>query len=313
MRVRDVCGQTRGMWRQSILVMGTFCAVLLLPSCASWQQYSVKSIAVLESDESPAFRRVTQEVTRQAGVPVETFRLSGGGMTQHEILRRLQTGSQDIVIAVGLPAARASLSLAGKRVVYCQVFNYEASGLITSAMKGVSALPPVREQFRTWKAINPNLRRVGVITGPQQRILLAEARLAARENGLELSAVEVNSDRETLYAFKRLAPGIQGLWLVPDNRVLSAAILEDLMAHAVKQGKQVLAFSHEMLALGALLSVESSSVDIASQVLARSRESSGSAAGVLPLTRGDIRVNGMMLRRFGLVIPRGFEGLVHAS
>lgn len=180
-------------------------------------------------------------------------------------------------------------------------------------MKGVRAMPPVQEQFRAWRALNPKLRSVGVITGPQQAALLTEAKQAAREHGLTLIAVQVKSDRETLYAFKQFSQRVQGLWLVPDNRVLSSAVLRELMAYAVMEGKQVLAFSQELLSLGALLSMESSPADIASQVLARTRETPAIKAGMLPLTRAETHVNAMMLRRFGLKLPSGFEGKLHAS
>jgi ABC-type uncharacterized transport system substrate-binding protein len=305
----------KGVWRQGIALLALFwvagCTMLGLSDPAS--QDRANNLAILLSDESPAFRRVAQEMASQAGKPIENFRLDGSVASQAETLRRLQRSTHSTVVAIGLPAARGARRLTGKQVVFCQVSSHEEESLVSPLMKGVSAIPPVREQFRAWRALNPKLRTVGVITGPQQSALLTEARQSARANGLELIAVEVKSDRETLYAFKRLSPRVQGLWLVPDNRVLSNAVLLDLMAHAVKEGKQVLAFSHELLALGALLSVESSPADIAGRVLARTRETSAKSVGVLPLTRVETRVNATMLRRFGLTVPSGFEGKLHAS
>lgn len=269
-------------------------------------------LAILLSDDSPAFRRVAEEITRQYGKPVESFRLKDSGGAE-ETLRRLQRSAATHVVAIGLPAARTARPLKGKQIVFCQVSSHEEGGLISASMKGVRAMPPVREQFRTWRALNPKLRDVGVITGPQQTALLAEANQAAQEHGLNLIAVQVKSDRETFYAFKQLARRVQGLWLVPDNRVLSSAVLRDLMAYAVMEGKQVLAFNPELLSLGALLSMESSPADIASRVLARTREAATVDIEVMPLTRAETRVNTMMLRRFGLKVPSGFEGKLNAS
>ena len=305
----------KGVWRQGIALLALFwvggCSMLGISDPASHDR--ANNLAILLSDESPAFRRVAQEMASQAGKPIENFRLDGSVASQVETLRRLQRSTHSTVVAIGLPAARAARRLTDKQVVFCQVSSHEEESLMSPFVKGVSAIPPVREQFRAWRALNPKLRTVGVITGPQQSALLTEARQAAHANGLELIAVEVKSDRETLYAFKRLSRRVQGLWLVPDNRVLSNAVLHDLMAHAVKEGKQVLAFSHELLALGALLSVESSPADIAGRVLARTRETSAKSVAVLPLTRGETRVNATMLRRFGLTMPSGFEGKLHAS
>lgn len=271
-----------------------------------------QQLAILLSDDSPAFRRVAEEITRQYGKPVESYRLKDSGGTK-ETLRRLQRSSVTHVVAIGLPAARAARRLSGKQIVFCQVSSHEEGNLVSASMKGVRAMPPVREQFRTWRTLNPKLRSVGVIIGPQQSALLTEANQAAQEHGLNLVAVQVKSDRETFYAFKQLARRVQGVWLVPDNRVLSSAVLRDLMAYALMEGKQVLAFSQELLSLGALLSMESSPADIASIVLARTREAPAVNLGVVPLTRAETRVNTMMLRRFGLKVPSGFEGKLHAS
>ncbi|MEK6550321.1 MAG: ABC transporter substrate binding protein, partial [Pseudomonadota bacterium] len=228
-------------WRQGVALL----AMVWLSGCSMFGPSDpsahdrANSLVILLSDESPAYRRVAQEVASRAGRPVVNFRLDGTLASQEDVIRRLQRSTYSTVVAIGLPAARSARRLTGKRVVFCQVSSHEEESLVSPLMKGVSAVPPVREQFRAWRALNPKLRTVGVITGPQQRALLAEARQSARENGLVLIAVEVKSDRETLYAFQRLSPRVQGLWLVPDNRVLSNSVLHDLMAYAVKEGKQV--------------------------------------------------------------------------
>lgn len=294
--------------------------LLTLAGCAveTPQNAAPASIALLVSDDSAAFRRVAQEIEGRAGAPVASFRLDAHSHSRAEILHRLQSMSPaTTVVAIGLPAARLAQALGGRRVVFCQVSSHEEAALVSPFMKGVSAMPPPREQFRAWTAIAPRLKRIGMIAGPQLQALRAEAQQAARDSGLELVSVEVRSDREALYAFNRLLPRIEGLWLIPDNRILSLAVLREVMTRAVKEGKQVLAFSHELLALGALLSIEGDPADIARQVLARASApaADGALAGaaVVPLTRGEVRVNAVMLRRFGLSLPAGFEGKMYAS
>lgn len=307
-----ICRQR--VWARALLVLGL---ALSLVSCATPQHKpTVQSIAVLLSDESPAIRGVSREISRQADVPLEILQLAGGGAAQRDVVRRIQAGPHDTVIAVGLAAARAARSLSGKRVVFCQVFNYEHSGLVSASMKGVSALPSAREQFRVWRLLDPRIRRIGVITGPQTADLLADADQAARQYGMEIVRQTVSTDRETLYAFRRLLPRVQGVWIVPDNRVLSVGVLRDIMNLAVREGKQVLAFSHELLVLGALFSVESDPADIARQALMRARaiadDNGLQGEDVIPLTRANVRVSGVMLRRFGLMLPRELQGSLNA-
>lgn len=317
MTARVVVGKARNLRRGPIIVLGVLATLCFLCSCAALLgRPTVRSIAILVSDDTPAIRHVAEEVTKQARVPVKTFRLASGEAAQREVVSRIQAGPQDTVIAVGLPAARATRPLAGKQVVFCQVFNYESTGLISANMKGVSAHPPVREQFRIWRQLDPRIRRIGVITGPQITDLIAEASRAAKQNGMVLVQKTVSTDRETLYAYKQLLPGVQGVWIVPDNRILSVNVLREMMNLAIKDGKQVLSFSHELLVLGALFSIEADPADIARQALARARNVSADASlpgtAVQPLTRMDVRINAVMLRRFGLSLPRELERNLYA-
>ncbi len=299
-------------------VVGAFFVLIgiFLVSC-SWLQAPAtpKGFAILLSDNSPAFIGVQRAINKHYPQGIKTYRL-GGGESDAEILKKIQHSDKPILVAVGLPAAKLARSLANKKVIFCQVFNYEDTDLIAPHMKGVAATPPVSEQFRVWKTLAPQLKKVGVITGKNLRSFIDEASAAARENHIDLIHVEVKSDKETLYAYKQLAPKIQGLWLVPDNRVLSRDTIRDMMAYSVKEGKQVSVFSHGLLGMGGLLSAESSYADIAEQVLLRV-EQAGRAKEIpgdpiTALTQANIRINPVMAGRLNLPLPKSLRGMVHA-
>jgi ABC-type uncharacterized transport system substrate-binding protein len=281
-------------------------------ACATVQPKPVPGIAILMSDRSPAFVGVKREIEKRYPHRIENHYLGGNETANSAVQKKIQSSDIPLVVSIGLPAARVARGLSGKRVVFCQVFNYEDTDLVTSWMKGVAATPPVSEQFRVWKQLSPRLKKVGVITGKNLRGLMEEAQAAARENGLELIHVEVRSDKETLYAYKQMVPKIQGLWLVPDNRVLSRDVIRDMMAHGVREGKQVAVFSHQLLALGGLLSAESSYADIAQQVLERvNRMHKNTDVPVIPLTQATIRINTVMAKRLNLTLPKTLRGLAH--
>lgn len=275
----------------------------------------VSGIAIIVSDNSPAFVGVQREIGKKFPQRVETVTL--GDESKYAAARKkIQSSDLPVIVAIGLSAAQLAQGLSGKKVIFCQVFNYEDTDLVTPWMKGVSATAPVREQFRVWKALHPKLTRVGVITGKNLQGLMEEAQAAAREYQIRLDHVEAGSDKETLYAYKQLSPKIQGLWLVPDNRVLSRDVIRDIMAHSVKEGKQVVVFRHELLGLGGLISAETSYADIAEQVLTRVRqaqEASGvPGAPVVPLTRTVIKINAVMAKRLNLKIPETLRGMIYA-
>lgn len=299
------------------LIFGLTLGLLLLASCAGVPPtpraapspprppVTPPSLVILQSDESPAYAEVAQAIAARWKGRVTLYPLHPHPAMNEETRARVQSSATQLVVAVGLPAARQARRLSGKKVIFCQVFNYEQAGLVTPWMKGVSALPPFGEQFRAWKALSPDLAAVSVITGKGLQGMMREAVAAANSNGIALRHIEVDSDLELRYAFERTSPEIRALWLIPDNRVLSRDVLRDVLALSQKRKAQVLVFNEQLLDLGGVLSVDTSAGDIAEQVLARLTQAVGASRGVpgpdvMPLTRLDVRYNATMIRKLGL-------------
>ena len=306
MSLHQSCAYQRSVWVAWLLffcaVMATGCATLPPPG-----------IAIVMSDRSPAFVDVQREIAKRYTDRIQNYYLDGNADKNAAVRKRVQASDFSVVIAIGLPAAQIARELSGKYVIFCQVFNYEDPNLVTPWMKGVAATPPVDDLFRTWKQLFPRLNSVGVITGGNLGNLMEEAQSAAKKHDVKLIHVEARSDKETLYVFKQLSPKIQGLWMVPDNRVLSRSVIRDIMAYSVRQGEHVAVFSDQLLALGGLLSAETSSADIAEQVLQRIKNmDKDSGVAVSGLTRTSIRINAVMAKRLNLRIPKSLRGMAHA-
>jgi ABC-type uncharacterized transport system substrate-binding protein len=272
-----------------------------------------RNLVIVQSDASPAFAGVTRAIAakwKDGGATI----YSVDAHADADLTRRLQQHEGAVVIAVGLGAALAVRKLRNTRAIFCQVFNYDDYDLLTPWRKGVSAMPPIVQQFRVWKKLDPQLKRVGVITGPRLQHLVAEARQAAAASGIELHHAEVGSDLETMYAYKKLSPTVQALWLLPDNRVLSVKAIRDLLSTSRKQGKQVVVFSDQLLALGGLMNYDSVAGDIADQVIARSAQAfeSGSVQlpgpAIVPLTQLAFKINQLAVKQLGLTIPPELKG-----
>ena len=271
------------------------------------------TVAILVSADIPAYMDVANELNRRLDERTRIHQLNRNVADSSKAIDEIQRSEHEQVVAIGLVAARAARGLLGKQVIFCQVFNYADYDLVTDWMKGVSMLPRFSESFRVWKDFDPTLRRVAVLTGANQEDLVAEAREAARGYGIELVHREVRSDKETLYAFKRLAPEVQGLWLLPDNRVLSAGIIRATLSYSVRHSKQVLVFSPALLKIGGLISIRGQESDVAAQVLERLQRAYGQAqipgADVVPLSEMQLQVNARVAKRFGLIIPAKYRQL----
>lgn len=210
------------------------------------------------------------------------------------------------VVAVGAAAARSALELPAKQVVFCQVFNYREHGLARDGVIGVSMLPPPTQQFRAWKALAPELKRIGVISGAGHDDLIEAARTAARAQDADLVHREVRTDKEALYEFKRMVPDIDGFWLLPDERVLSHRVLREIMEYGVKHRKLILSFTPELLRFGAVMSVSSRETDVAERVVTALRMPNAAERQpfqLLPLWEASIEVNRDVAHRIGYALP----------
>jgi ABC-type uncharacterized transport system substrate-binding protein len=252
-------------------------------------------VTLLLSDDVPAYTGIADELARQLPESPVIINLQGVAPSGTELAGKLERSGNRPVVAIGQLAARAASRYTGGPVVFCQVFNYLDLGLTATHVQGVRMLPPAELQFRAWKKLDPGLQRVGVITGHGHERLITEAGKAAQRYGIDLDHRVVRSDKGMLYAFKRLVPDIQGLWLLPDDRVLSRRVLRDVMAYSVKHERDVVVFHPDLLQLGALMSVSSVDSDVAEQVIAALRGASNrnksSAMTLLPLKKIRVEIN----------------------
>jgi ABC-type uncharacterized transport system substrate-binding protein len=209
------------------------------------------------------------------------------------------------VVAVGSSAvAAARTQLPSKRLVFCQVLASEEPIADGETVWGVPSLPPLALQLTTWKAIDPALRTVALIVSDASNGLAAEAQQAARDSATDLVIEASSSDRETMYLFRRLAAGVDGLWLLPDTEALSPSALREILSFALARGIGVLTFNEALLRRGALLSATSVPADVASTVTrVVERVVSGRTEGLAamtPLSAAAFEVNQSVATTLGL-------------
>jgi hypothetical protein len=253
--------------------------------------------------------------------------LAASDWTVHRIdLDRLDLGTPveatiewgvSVIAAVGPDALAVALQrFPGADIVFCQVLdagaNRAAAG--TQAIRSVAAMPPLKLQFAAWAALDPKLEQIGLITSAVYATELADAVAAAESIGARIDHRISNSDRETLYIFRRLAPEIDGLWLAPDSAVLSAAVIGEMLDLAAELDLGVLVFNEGLLARGGLLSVLAPEEHVAALVVEaldalRSR-SGESLPREIPLSQGAVHVNAAVAAALGLTLPTGTEWVI---
>lgn len=242
------------------------------------------SVAIVLTNQQPAYADVARELTAHFK-RYDLYDLSDASRAPVSVLRSINDSNSAAVVAIGLRAARSAVAMSDKPVVFSQVFNYRDAGLLTENSRGVAALPPLAAQLAAWKKIDPTIARVGMILGEGHDDLVQEAELAAERYDVELRLQITHSDQETLYFFRRMIRDIDGFWLFPDNRILSARVLRQMLGDAKRQQVPVSVPSESMLQHGAMVSMAATSSDIAARIVAVVKQiQAGDLANVPPIT-----------------------------
>jgi ABC-type uncharacterized transport system substrate-binding protein len=242
-------------------------------------------VAIVLSGNQPAYADVAAELKRRFE-RYQVYDLEESGEAPVTVLRLVNDSNPGAVVAIGLRAARSSVAMSESPVVFSQVFNYRANDLLTDNSRGIAVLPPLDAQLAEWKRIDPTIARIGIIVGEGHDDLITEAELAAQEHGVDLRVRITHSDQETLYFFRRMIRDIDGFWLFPDNRVLSARVLQQMLEEARRQQVPVNVPSESMLSHGAIVSMSSLASDIAETIVNVVRQiQDGNLARIPPITQ----------------------------
>jgi len=260
-------------------------------------------VVVALSDRTPAYLAVANAL--QAELPrTEVYDLSDPSIQSGEAFQAIHDSGALVIVAVGLQAAEAARVNSHIPVVVTQSFNTTTSPEWPGLTTTVSMLPPIDLQIDYWQTLDPDIKSIGAIVGPGHEALLTKTATSMREHGIEFQHAVAENDRETLYLFNRMASVIDGFLLFPDNRVLSPAVLRDMMRYAEKHNIQVAVFNEPLLKLGAVFSAEAFETDIAAtiaQVIEKIElERSDSLPEITELSKIRIRTNPTSLIRFGL-------------
>ncbi len=222
-------------------------------------------IAIVLSSRQPAYTDVANELTK-LHADAEVYELAGEAVSADSVMRSINDRGNGAVVAIGLRAARSAVSMANVPVVYCQVFNHHEFIAESERVRGVAAYGPLDSQLAAWREVNPGLKRIGMIIGEGHDDLIAEAEAASEKLGIELVIKTTNSDQETIYAFRRMSRDIDGFWLFPDNRVLSARALREISETSERNRVHLAVPNDAMLRLGAAISLSTVATDIATVV-----------------------------------------------
>jgi putative ABC transport system substrate-binding protein len=121
---------------------------------------------------------------------------------------------------------------------------------------GASINVPVEQQIWLFKQLGPQIKRIGVVFNRAKTgYLVRRAQIVAREEGLELVTREINTAKDAIGALESLQDGIDALWLVPDETVLSQTVVQQMLLLSYRRKIPLLGLSDRHAQMGALFAL----------------------------------------------------------
>jgi len=274
-----------------------------------------QDVLILLSSSSRVYQKLAGYLTQVLGEHAVQITLSGLPAQDMAVIKDIKLSSTKQIVAVGLKAINAVKNFKDKQVVYTQIINHKK--ITADNVKGVSSLPSPEKLFKDWKMLSPGLKKVAIVTGKDLDLYLKRAKKAARTQGIELIIEQVDSDKGFIYRSKKLKTDVGGQWILPDNRVLSAKALKEVMAFSSRRGRQIVVFSPKLLSFGGFFYVTPDLQAIANGVLQRLSESAGKATitgeSVLPVLNHSMGINQNIARQFNLAIPQKYRKYINGK
>ena len=241
--------------------------------------------------------------------------LPESGQEKSGLLADIRKKDPRLIVTLG-SAATSQISKAIKDipVTFCMVLNPQASGFIRSMsasgnnLTGGSLDISIQTQFEALRSIVPSAKKVGVIYNPDEtESVVVQARRTAREMGLELVAVAINSEEKVPEALRSLDKSIDALWSVADSTAFSSGSMKVILLHTLQNRIPFMGLSPAFVKAGALLALDADYQEVGAQCggLA-ARILTGDHPSSLPITtpqRATLYVNLKTAETIGLKIP----------
>lgn len=254
-----------------------FALLLWLGAAVPSPADAAPEIAILKSSDLAAYNLAVEGFRTESGTDGITFReydLQGDLERGRKQARRLRASDASIVMAVGIKAALAAkLEILDIPVIYCLVLDPDKYDLSAPNLSGISLDVPLQQQLSTMRTVLPKLKRIGVLFDPAKSERYVRAASAvAKQQGLELVAHSVSSERELPPVIRMVLPTVDALWLIPDTTVLSDESLPFILQESLEANRPVFGFSPEFVKRGALLSLSVNYKEIGKQAARLSKQ-----------------------------------------
>ncbi len=237
-------------------------------------------------------------------------------------LTRMQAGDSriaedaDLSVGVGMKACESLLGDGSSMPVLCSLVPRAGFERLERRNPGrrISAIyldQPIARQFALARALLPDARRVGLLTGPDLQREADEIHRKAQAAGFQADLQPADDEREAVLGIQRLVSRNDLILAAYDSKVLTPSTAKWLLHLAYQKDLPVLGFSRNYLDAGAVAAVYSSPEQIGRQTaeaILYSAERGRKRLAPSSYPRYfDVAVNRAVARTLGLASPPDSE------
>lgn len=206
------------------------------------------TVLILTQAQVPQYKEVAAAVLQQVPGAKQV------DLADTVAVREALSQAPEFIVAVGTKAfehARAETN--GSLIVAAALLSPDTRG-----RKEITAVPlaaRAQDTFEALRALAPQAKRVLAIHAPDDDAAVADARDAARQQGLDLEFYEFKNFSGFQEQFRTLLAGHDAVWLMPDARIARPELVKFMVGTCLERRVPLLGFVEGMTRAGALASV----------------------------------------------------------
>ncbi len=308
------------LWALAILL--TFALSIPLSQSGATEERHVVVVRQQEDKNSKRLIRGIKSEFRRSNqtAALDVITVSGLSGNSQELLDSLRALHPTVIVPIGSHITQiVSDSITDVSIVFGAVLQPVSSGFVKQndrpggRVTGASLDISPALQFKYFKQIYPNLRKLGIIYSDETASMIPHAEIVAKANGIELHTLKIRklsggrTGREVNKALDSLLPIVDGLWSLADPSVFSPISTKLVIKRTLQKKIPFMGFSSTIVASGALFALDFDYKDIGRQVGELSDQIlAGADPGKLPVTTPDIvwfHYNEKTSTRIAIAIP----------
>lgn len=210
---------------------------LVLTGCSQVKGNNEFKIGISQFTEHPALdntRLGFEQAIKELGLDAELIIKNAHADIPNtmSISNKFVSDDVDLIFAIATPAAQSAKQATDKLpIVFSAVTDPVEAELVDSMevpganITGTSDLSPIRKQLELFKALDPSIKKIGIVfnTGePNSQVQVDLANEIARDLDLEIVTTGISKISDMAQAVDSLIPKVDAIYTITDNMVASA-------------------------------------------------------------------------------------------